>query len=352
MARTLPSDTRRVSSKDVAREAGVSQSTVSRVFNETGIPVSEKRRARVMAAANKLGYRPSIIARSLNNQSTKIIGIVIRRFDNEFYMRSLDRFSLALQDKGFSVMLFNLEDDAAMEDNLATALEYQVAGLIITSAHLTSPLVEGCIRFNTPVFLFNRISEGLKVDAVCNDNFAAGQEIAEYLHSAGHRNMVFVTGEKQSSTNKQREEGFVSRLRDLGVTDVRIVEGDFYYRSGFDAAAELIEEGTHFDAVFCASDYMAMGFYDYVRTRTRLAIPEDFSLVGFDGITIPNEEVYPITTYRQPLEQMVDTTVEALLKKIKRYDSVPQNYFIKGVIVERETVMSRLPETGAAPVPR
>lgn len=332
---------KRASSKEVAREAGVSQATVSRVFNTSGIPVSEEKRRRVLAAAEKLGYRPSIIARSLNSQSTKIIGIVVKRFENEFYMRSLDLFTQLFQEHGYSVMLFNFNDDTGVAENLKTALEYQVAGMVITSANLSSPLVEGCIRFSTPVFLFNRLSEGMNVNSVCSDNFEGGERIARYLYQLGHRRPVYVSGEQESSTNKERMEGFLSGMHAYGIMDIPVIAGDFYYDSGFAAAAAVMERQLRFDSVFCGSDYMAMGFYDYFRLHGGLAIPGDFSLIGFDGIPVKHEDIYPITTYRQPLERMVQKTVQAMIRKIERFNAEPEHYLFSGEIVERKTVISR-----------
>jgi DNA-binding LacI/PurR family transcriptional regulator len=125
---------KRVSSKDVADAAGVSQSTVSRVYNESNIPVSEDKRKKVLEVAEWLGYRPSLIARSLNQQSTKIIGIVVRHFNSAVYMEALKLFIRKFQNNGYTTMVFNIKGDSDIENNLKTALEYQVAGLIITSA--------------------------------------------------------------------------------------------------------------------------------------------------------------------------------------------------------------------------
>jgi len=329
---------KRVSSKDVAAAAGVSQSTVSRVYNESKIPVSEDKRKKVLEVAERLGYRPSLIARSLNQQSTKIIGIVVRHFNSAVYMEALKLFIRKFQNKGFTTMVFNINGDSEVESNLKTALEYQVAGLIITSATISSPLVAGCLRFNTPVFLFNRVSDGMKVNTVCHDNLEGGKRIADYLFNRGHRRLVYVSGEKLSSTNRDRQEGFISRAKSLGIEDVTVVEGDFTYQSGFRAAERLIGDKVKMDGVLCASDYMAMGFYDYIRTRTSLSIPADISLIGFDGMSLFNEDMYPITTYQQPIERMVEKTVEQLIYKTTRFSPDPVHYVYSGELIERGSV--------------
>jgi DNA-binding LacI/PurR family transcriptional regulator len=337
------SDSKRATSKDVAREAGVSQSSVSRVFNDSGISVSDDKKKRILEAADRLGYRPSQIARSLNTQTTRIIGFVLREFESSFYMRVLSIFTSKLQAAGFSVMLFNLHDDRSVEENLKKALEYQVAGLVISSATLSSPLVEGCLRYKTPVFLFNRISEGLNVNTVCCDNIDGGRSVADYLIDRGHRHLVYVSGEEESSTNRDRKRGFIEQANKRGIADIRVLPGDYTYQSGFAAAEELFRTDADADGVFCASDTSAMGFMDYVRYRTRLTFPEDISIVGFDGIPIPNEIHYPLTTFKQPMERMIDKTVEGLIDKIEHFTTDAVHFLFFGQILERGSVADRNP---------
>ncbi|MCF7945532.1 MAG: LacI family DNA-binding transcriptional regulator [Spirochaetia bacterium] len=333
---------KRISSKDVAREAGVSQSTVSRVFNNnSGIPVSQKKIDIVLEAAERLGYRPSLIARSLNQQFTNIIGIVIRNFSNQFYIESLRYFSELFQKKGYTIMLFNIQQEGEIENDLLRALEYEVDGIIITSATLTSPLVKKFQNYDTPVFLFNRLSDGESVNSVCCDNVAGGEKIAEYLIQTGHRNMVYICGDRTTSTNRDRENGFLGKAAELGFQKLPVYEGDFSYKSGYEAAERLISSGESFDAVFCASDYMGIGFMDYINAETNLSIPDDFSLVGFDGIPLQNEKIYPLTTYKQPLKRMVEKTVQLMLKKIENFSSEPMSYLFNGEILERGTVKNR-----------
>jgi DNA-binding LacI/PurR family transcriptional regulator len=216
-----------------------------------------------------------------------------------------------------------------------------VAGLIITSATLTSPFVERCLSYSTPVFQFNRLSEGKQVDSVCCDNVSGGERVAEYLIERGHRKLVYVTGEKSSSTNRDRQAGFHAQAKAMGIDTIITVEGDFSYRSGYRAAESLISGGRVFDGVFCAADSMAMGFMDYVQRKTSLNIPGDFSLIGFDGITLPNEDDFPLTTYRQPLRRMVEKTTQLMISKIENYSPDPISYIFNGEIVDFGTVLDR-----------
>ncbi len=328
---------RRVSSRDVARLAGVSQATVSRVFTP-GKQVSEDKRKRVLDAAYNLNYKPSVIARSLIQNSTKIIGIVIRKFENLFYVRALDLFSRKLQSLGYSVMLFDIAGAQAVEDTLPIALQYQVDGVIITSATLSSPLVEECSRFDTPVVLFNRVNEGENVHSVCTDNLNAGREIAEYLIGRGHRRISYVAGERHSSTNRNREQGFTNRLSEEGIELTSKAEGDFEYPSGLEAARELLSAKERPTAVFCSSDNMAMALRDVAELEFRLSVPDDLSIVGFDDIPMASWPRYDLTTYHQYTDKLVDNSINVLLEALQDPHMPIAHQFLQGRLIERGTV--------------
>lgn len=328
---------KRVSSRDVAKLAGVSQATVSRVFTP-GKQVSEDKRTRVLDAADSLNYKPSVIARSLIQNSTKIIGIVLQKFENLFYVRALDLFTQKLQSLGYSVMLFDINGNHAVEDTLPIALQYQVDGVIITSATLSSPLVEECIRFETPLVLFNRVNEGGNVHSVCTDNRNAGRDIADYLLSKGHRRISYVAGESRSSTNRNREEGFTKRLHEAGVQLFSRAEGDFEYPSGLIAARELLTKGELPTAVFCSSDYMAMALIDVATNELGIRVPDDISVIGFDDIPMAAWPNYNLTTYLQYIDKLVDNSINVLLDALEDPDMPIAHQFLQGRLVERGTV--------------
>lgn len=331
----------RSSSYDVARKAGVSQATVSRVFNESDIFVNPETREKVLAAATEIGYHPNRIARSLNSQSTKIVGIVMKRFDSLFYMNVLGLFVQKFERIGYSVMVFNFDNERDVEKNLDKSLEYNVSGVIMTSASLTSPLVEGFQNLGTPLFLFNRISEGVNVNTLCCDNYDGGGQVAAYLMERGHKKPVYFSGKSGTSTNRDRQKGFVEGVKRCGIGDVPVFTGNFGYDSGFEAAKSLHLSGLEFDSIFCASDYMAMGAMDFFRYKTELTIPNDFSLIGFDGLALKNSLAYPISTLEQPVEKMVDKTVELMISKIKKPESETVHTLICGEIFSRGSVSVR-----------
>jgi DNA-binding LacI/PurR family transcriptional regulator len=305
----------RSSSIDVARLAGVSQSAVSRAFTP-GASISEKKKKLIHDAALTLSYRPNVIARSLVQNSTKIIGLVMTRFSSPFYTTVLGDFTRHIQENGFSALLLNIDNDQEVYEVLSTALQYQVDGLIITSANLSSVMVDSCLQSRTPIVLFNRYSENNKLNAVYCDGYDGGRIVADLL-IPHHTRFACIKGESGSSTSRDRSSGYISRLNEKGIADCISEHAEFSYESGFEAAKKILALPDRPDALFCVSDLMALGAMDAARKVFKLKIPEDLSIVGFDNIPMASWHNYELTTAAQPAPKMAEVTVDLLLKSIK-----------------------------------
>ncbi len=336
---------RRVSSVDVAKEAGVSQATVSRVFNQKkGTNVSEDTVEKIMAAANKLNYRPSVIARSLQENTTNIIGIINRRFDSSFHMISLDLFSRELQKQGYTTLLLNLPSDGSMDSTLHKALEYQVDGIILTSAKLTSSLASECQNYDTPVVQFNRYSLYQEVDSVCLDNYKAGMDVGNYLLETNHKRIGYVSGIAGSSTSVDRKKGLEDSIGREGLALTCEYIGILTHESGCKAADSFfshVDREKWPDAVFCVTDDVAAGFIDQARSVYGVNIPEDVSVVGFDDAPIAKWPQYQLSTISQPIEVMVMETIDILMDLIRYEKSGVMKKMIPGAFVARKTVKDR-----------
>ncbi len=328
---------KRISSKDVAKLAGVSQSTVSRVFSENSNLISKETRNKVTKAANELGYRPSLIARSLKEKSTKIIGIEINDFKNSYYMKALGMFAETFQERGYNLMIFNVEESENMENKLKKALEYQVAGLIITNAILSDEYLEWCTRYQIPIFMFNRINhEEHKLSSIVCDNYLGGKKIAELLYENGLKKIAYISGNENSSTNKGRESGFSDFLKIKNISYTKI-QGEFSYESGFQSAEKLINSHKNIDSIFCASDSIALGVIDYIKNKTSIRIPEDISVVGFDDIDEAGNINYNLTTYKQPIRELVDYTVKEMVDRIEKKTEKMVNIKLEGELLIRNS---------------
>jgi DNA-binding LacI/PurR family transcriptional regulator len=328
---------------DVAQLAGVSQAAVSRTFTP-GASVSAGVKKQVLEAAEQLGYRPNAIARSLITNSTNIIGIVLVRFANPIYWQIFKEFTQKLQDLGYATLLLNAARDYKVEQTLPTALQYQVDGLIITSATLSSKMADECARAGTPVVLFNRYELETTANAVCCDNVGGGRMAADTLLDAGYRRLAYLAGEEGSSTNRDREQGFTQQLQTRGHTlAFRESGGEYTYEAGYTAVKRLWQTDSVPDAIFCASDLMAMGVSDAAK-ELGLKIPDELGIVGFDDIKMVAWPSYAITTVKQPIDLMVDTTIDVLLNAIENPDAEPVTKWIPATLVKRNSIRTFKPE--------
>jgi DNA-binding LacI/PurR family transcriptional regulator len=334
---------KRVSSIDVAKRAGVSQSTVSRVFSPD-IKVSADKRERVLKAAAELGYHPSAIARSLSMQRTNIVGMVMANLTSPFYPYVLSLFLQRFQSLGRQVLLFTTAPNQDIDEILPHVIQHRVDALIVTSATLSSEMAEQCAQYGTPVILFNRYVLGARVSAVCCDNVEGGRQAANLLLDTGHRRLAYIAGVVNASTNADREKGFTDRLQERGVTEWLREQADFTYDAGYEAAVRLLRRPDRPDAIFCGSDNMALATLDAARSEFGLSIPDDLSVVGFDDIPMARWPAYALTTIRQEVRQMIDSTLSFLDAHLADPDTPDRMETVPGKLVVRKSVRGLTPQ--------
>lgn len=306
---------RKVTSHEVARLAGVSQTTVSRAFNRES-SVSEATLARIRAAADQLGYWPNELARSLISRKSNMVGIVMGDILNPFYPAVLHAFTQKLQTLGRHVLLFSVPAGADVDAVLPQMLQYQVAGVVITSATLSSRMARTIAGAGTPVVLFNRTVYGNSVSSVCCANEQGAQNVARLLWRAGHRRFGIIGGLADTSTHTERRRAFAEELQRNGGTPPIEDSGANTYEGGFAAARRMLAAAVRPTALFCISDIMALGALDAARRGLSLAVPEDVSIVGFDDIPAAAWPSYDLTTVQQPVDQMVDEAIAILHRHI------------------------------------
>jgi DNA-binding LacI/PurR family transcriptional regulator len=327
----------KVTSIEVAKHAGVSQSTVSRVFSSNSPNVSEKARMQVLKSAAELGYQPNAIARMMSTRQTHIVGIVMATITSPFYPYVLEKFLQQLQAIDRQALVFTASENQSVDDILPLVLQYQVDALIVTSATLSSDMVETCARRGTPVILFNRALKAPNVSAVCADNIAGGRLVADVLLDSGHQRLAFIAGIQNTSTSQDRERGFSERLAQQGYMNCQRAQGHYTYESGYRAAIELLEASVRPDAIFCANDIMALGAIDAVRAQG-LHIPHDISIIGFDDIPMASWGAYQLTTISQEVDDMIDKTIEIMQAKIEVPASPARIERIAGKLKVRQSV--------------
>ena len=328
-------NTRKVTSQDVARLAGVSQSAVSRVFTP-GASFSEKTAAKVRKAADELGYRPNVLARSLITGRSRIVGLVVAYLENYFYPDALERLSNALQAEGYHVLVFFAQQTAGdIEDILQEIVDYQVDAIIVASVALSSQLATRCRAAGIPVVLFNRSQDGPPLPTVTSDNFSGGREIARLLAAGDHRRIGYIAGWEGASTQRDREAGFRAGLREAGIEPCAREVGDYHYGRAQAAARRLFGRSDRPDAVFVANDHMAFAAMDVLRFELGLRIPDDVSVVGFDDVPPAAWPAYDLTTVRQEASAMVAETVRLLLANIADPGIPPRSVCLPARLITR-----------------
>lgn len=324
----------RITSLDVARMAGVSQSAVSRVFTP-GASASKVTADKVRAAAAELGYRPNALARAVVSGKSRIIGLVVAYLENQFYPDVLERLSKALQERGYHVLVFmaGLSADS-IDDVVDEILDYQVDGIIAASVAMSSELSHRCRAAGIPMVLFNRTQDDPAMSSVTSDNRAGGRKVAEFLLAGGHRKIGYVAGWEGASTQRDREAGFVAALAAHGV-DLHAREPGNFVMEEARAATRRMFAGDPPDAVFVANDHMALAVMDTLRFDLGLDVPGEVSVVGYDDVPAASWPAYALTTVRQPANRMVAETVDILLAKIDDHDTPARRIEIDGPLVVR-----------------
>lgn len=330
-----------VTSAQVAKKAGVSQSAVSRVFS-SGTSASQKMTEKVRKAADELGYRPNVIARSLITGQSKMIGLVVAYLENQFYSDILEKLSIALQSQGYQVLVFMAKrTNENVDQLLEELLDYQVDGIVIVSAAMSSDLAARCHKAGVPVLLFNRKQDDETLSAITCNNVLGGKKVAQFFIAGGHQRIAHIAGWEGASTQHDREKGFRRELtasgRDLFAREV----GDYHYSSAQRATRAMFSKSQIPDAVFVGNDHMAIAAMDCIRYEFNLRVPQDVSIVGYDDVEQARWPSFALTTIRQPSNRMVEEAVKTLLDHIKVDDQPPRRIEIEGDLVVRSS--ARIP---------
>ena len=326
----------KITSLQVAQRAGVSQSAVSRVFTP-GASASARTAEKVRQAAADLGYRPNMMARAMITGKSRIIGLVVAYLDNQFYPLALQLLSKALQERGYHILVFSASNSqGAAEEVMQELLDYQVDGIITASVGMTNDLTMRCNVAGIPVVMFNRGQEGADISSVTSANKLGGKTVAEYLLSCGHRNIAHISGWSGSSTGRDRQAGFCAALAAVGMTP-QVIDGMFDRETAAAATRTMMKGATPPDAIFVGNDHMAFAVLDTLRHELGLRVPEDVAVIGYDDVPLAAWPAYNLTTMRQPVNRMVEATVNTLLSRIDDPSTPARRIEIESPLIARGT---------------
>jgi DNA-binding LacI/PurR family transcriptional regulator len=326
----------RATSYDVAMAAGVAQSTVSRCFQEDSA-ISPDTRAHVIAVAERLGYRPNAVARSLILGRSNAIGVIVNQYTLRNNPDLLYAVSTALTQHGLTLLLITVADDDEDHATIQGALEFPLDG-VISCATLSLEDIGRFKRFGVPVVFLNRQVAASGIDCVSTDNDAAARNMADALHRAGHRRFLCVAGPQGAPVSESRVQGFTKRIAELGATLVETVHTDFSYEQG---SAAIVERGRdierHVDTIFCANDQLAFGAMDACRYKLGLNIPEHVSVVGFDDVTEASRPTYRLTTVSQQTASLANNALDLLMSRRLKPGTRARIVTVPGALIQRES---------------
>jgi LacI family transcriptional regulator len=298
----------------VARAAGVSQSTVSRILNGTAV-VSEHKKQAIDDAIAALGFVPNPVARGLAGGRTFSIGVITQAIDSPFYGAALRGIEDELEPLGYSPLFVSGHWNVAVETRCLEVLRSRrVDGIIVLTGRLTDQALAACAA-SIPVVVTGRSLTAPGLASLNFDNFEGGRLATRHLLELGHRRIAFISGDPEHPDAIERLHGYRAALKAAGVKFERplVVTGGFNEASGLDAVNRLVAAGTPFSAIFAANDEMAFGAALGLQ-RHGLRVPEDVSLVGFDDLPASLYASPPLTTIRQPAYELGRLAASAALQ--------------------------------------
>jgi LacI family repressor for deo operon, udp, cdd, tsx, nupC, and nupG len=325
--------------QDVARDAGVSTATVSRVLSAPE-RVAEPTRARVMAAVERLGYAPNVAAKSLRTLKTGKLLVTVPDISNPFFSQVIRGVEEAASAAGYAVLLGDTRHEEDREEQYAGMLRRKEAdGLIFLGHRLPASLAELAAQLGPQAPIVNgcEFTPELGVSSAHIDNERAAAEAIEHLYGLGHRTIGVVTGPLASPLSRDRLAGVQAAAAKRSRWGLNVVQGDFSIESGLARTLELLDADPRPTAVFCFSDEMAMGALEAIRRRG-LACPADISLVGFDDIRYARHLDPPLTTVSQPMSAIGHEVVRLLVDVLAgRVDTVRHVTLAHRLVVRAST---------------
>ncbi len=302
--------------KDVAKKAGVSVATVSRVFNASG-PVSAKAIERVRDVASALRYVPHVGARSLITSRTNCVGVLLPDLYGEFFSEVIRGMDQTAQQHGFHLLLSSAHNGKRELEGAMRAMRGRVDGMIIMSPHLDEAALIANLPSTVPVVLIScRVKDG-DYDSIVIDNARGAQQMVAHLVSQGHRRVAIIRGAEGNHDASERLRGYRRALRDADLAADPSLElsGDFTEASGHRAVAQALSLADPPTAIFAANDAMAIGAVSALRDLGR-RVPEDVAVGGFDDIPIARYMNPALSSVHVPISEMGARATQRIIEAL------------------------------------
>jgi LacI family transcriptional regulator len=324
--------------KQVAEKAGVSTSTVSHVINNTRV-VSPDVRARVLSIIAEMRYIPSAVARSLKNDKTHTIGMMVPNSSNPYFAELIQGIEDAAFKRSYNVILCNAYDDPKKQAAyLRVLMEKRIDGLILVASGADDELALLLRDQSVPIVLVDREVAGVEADFIESDHETGGYLATRYLIELGHTDIGCVSGPADLPPARDRVAGYLRALKEAGLKfrlDY-LVRSDFTSEGGFRAFQQLLALNQPPTAIFASNDLMAIGGI-CAASEARLRIPQDLSVIGYDDIALASYSTPRLTTMAQPKYEMGQRVTRLLLERIMGGHLPLRRELLQTTLVERQS---------------
>lgn len=331
----------KVTIKDVAREAGVSISTVSNAMNGVDV-LRPETKAHILEVAERLHYIPNLNGRNLKSSETKAIGFFISSMKGEFFGTVADAMYLTCESYGYELNIFITRDSNSIMNCI---LGKRIDGAIVLHPDFTDEHIGTLLRYNVPtVFLDREVSERI-LSSVVFDSYYAGKLAADYLIEKGHRTFGFIRGPKENYDSTCREKGFRETILNAGYEwkEQYIWNGEFHQEATYQSISTYLKQSRELpDAIFASNDYSAIGCMEALLAEG-YHIPKEISIIGCDDISISSLFKPKLTTIQTSYDQIGQKAVQELIQLIRK-EKTGFVYRISSSIIERETCTEKLPD--------
>jgi DNA-binding LacI/PurR family transcriptional regulator len=262
------------------------------------------------------------------------VAVIISSLTNLYYPEVLAQLSRRFSDRGIRVLLFALESESAIDKALSQIWQHQVDG-VIAAAQLTSEQVAEFRNREIPLLFYNRYLNSQAASAVCCDQRDGASQLVDGLVKAGIRSFGIIGGPQDSVVGVEREDAAIASLKKAGIKDVTRVRGNYSYESGTQCVIDIEQErGSIPEAIIAVNDTMAIGAMDALRWEFELKIPDDVSVVGFDGVGPASWASYDLTTVRQPVGRMTESAVAMLIERIENPEFANEKRVFSGTLIK------------------
>ncbi len=323
---------------EVAKRAGVSLSTVSRVIN-SNTTVNAVMREKVERAMQELNYRPNSVARSLASNRSDSIGLLVSELDTPFFGEMMHAVEATLRAANKHVIITVGHNNLAQEvDGIEFLINRNCDALILHVEALSDNMLREINAQRLPVALVNRVVKGLEDGCVSLDNEQGGYLATRHLLDLGHTDIAYIAGPNDKHDARERLAGHIRALKEARIVPDPglIYEGDYSEVGGMEGFADFHRKGIHFTALACANDWMASGAMSAARDAG-IALPDALSIIGFDDVIFAHH-IYPkLTTVRNPIYNMGEMAARHILKQVYKIDGEVQNLFAPQLIVRDST---------------